>query len=84
MKTSALLSLLLVWLAAGCQVFEQRIREPAEVTSTPNPFTTATPGGRISVWMVTPADATPAPGETRIAQAGQVIGPAATATAAAE
>jgi hypothetical protein len=76
-------AILLILLLAGCNVFDQRIREPAEPTPTPIPFSTATPGGKISVWMtsgteeaslVTPQD-TPE---------GVMVAPAATATAAAE
>ncbi|HLA44251.1 MAG TPA: hypothetical protein VJZ27_12485, partial [Aggregatilineales bacterium] len=74
-----------VLLLMGCSVFDQRIQEPGEPTSTPVPFSTATPGGRISVWMIQPtgiaAIGTP---ETESAVQVQIVGPAATATAASE
>lgn len=69
----------------GCGTFEQRIREPADPTASPPPFSTATPGGFISVWMIPPTELAqnPTPDALETVQ-GQVIGPQATATAAAE
>jgi hypothetical protein len=65
----------------GCDIVNRRLEEPAEKTATPLPFSTATPGGRISVWLIEEAG-TPAPSLST--PEGQVIGPAATATAAME
>ncbi len=73
----------LLWLLVGCNVFEQRINEPAEPSPSPRPFSTATPGGVVSVWM----NPTPGPETTPAAEQppeGQIVGPAATGTAAIE
>ncbi|KAB2902570.1 MAG: hypothetical protein F9K27_16415 [Anaerolineae bacterium] len=67
-------------LLAGCDIAERRLEEPAEKTATPLPFSTATPGGRISVWLIEPTS-----GGTPVLERtveGQVVGPAATATSA--
>jgi hypothetical protein len=47
-------------------------------------FATATPGGRVSMWLITPTGqvATTEPGRPTPTLAGQIVGPAATATAA--
>lgn len=79
--------LLLAFLFAGlffsaCSVLDQ-IGERPEATQAPALFRTATPGGRISVWLITPTGraavpfSTPDPAQPR----GEVIGPAGTATA---
>jgi len=70
-------------LLGACSVFEQRINDPGVPTTTPIPFSTATPGGRISVMMAQ----TDTPNQTLTPVAtveGAVVGPAATATAAVE
>lgn len=74
------LVLLVILLLAGCDLAERRLEEPAEKTATPLPFSTATPGGRISVWLVEPTSAFE--GTPNATIEGQVIGPAATATSA--
>ncbi|MBZ0308105.1 MAG: hypothetical protein K8I82_18710 [Anaerolineae bacterium] len=72
--------LIIILFLTGCDIAERRLEEPAEKTATPLPFSTATPGGRISVWLVEPTqEGTPAPERT---VEGQVVGPAATATSA--
>ncbi len=74
----------LVALLVGCSVFEGRINEPADPTASPRPFRTATPGGQISVWMDPVPGESPTPG-TQVESpppAGQLVGPAATGTAA--
>jgi hypothetical protein len=77
-----IICLLILFLLIGCDIFNRRINEPAEPTNTPLPFSTATPGGKISIWMIEPTDlasaGTPAPQRT---VEGQVVAPAATATA---
>lgn len=66
--------LLIVVGLIGCDVLDNRIGEPdAEDAATPQAFSSATPGGRISVWM----DASPVPNSTF---EGDVLPPAATAT----
>src|SRR5262249_47343814 len=45
-------------------------------------FATATPGGRISVWLITPTGQSSDPNLPTPTQFGQVVAPAATATAA--
>jgi hypothetical protein len=81
-----LLLLLAVLLAAGlsaCGSVSDLIGERDQPTPTARVFTTATPGGRLSVWMITPTGQigpaeTPTPGVV----GGNPVGPNATATAA--
>jgi hypothetical protein len=61
-------------------VFEERLTQPALPSPTPIPFSTATPGGRVSVWMIQPTDLAATQAATLV-QTGQMIGPVATATA---
>ena len=82
MRFYCALSILFIFLLAGCDLVQDRIGDQLPPTATPQAFNTATPGGRISVWMIAPtgevvAASTPAPGSE-----GIVVGPAATATAA--
>lgn len=66
----------------GCDLVNERINAPPEPTATPIPFSTATPGGIISVWMNEPtASASLA---TSSETEGALLGPVATATAAQE
>src|SRR5687768_14709040 len=69
-------------MVAGCDLVDSRIGEQDPPTPTLAPFSTATPGGRISVWMLEPTGS--APNGTPAPIDGQIVGPAATATAAAE
>lgn len=67
---------------AACGPVSDTIGDRNPPTPTHKPFTTATPGGRLSVWLITPtgqfvAPATPTPG----AVGGNPVGPNATATA---
>ncbi len=74
-------------IAVGCGPVADVIGDRKPPTPTSVPFSTATPGGRLSVWLVTPtgqfssdsAPGTPAPGSI---PGGNPVGPAATATAA--
>lgn len=75
-------ALILILGLGGCSVFDQRINQPAIPTNTPLPFNTATPGGRISVWMIPPTEL--AFVTTPVSVDGQVVAPAATATAITE
>lgn len=67
---------------AACGVLDT-VGERPEQTQTPVAFRTATPGGMISVWLITPTGgpanlvSTGVPSEGR----GEVVGPAGTATA---
>lgn len=74
------LAILMILILSGCDLAERRLEEPAEKTATPLPFSTATPGGHISVWLVEPTNAG-TPNLERTVE-GQVVGPAVTATAA--
>ncbi|MCD4687455.1 MAG: hypothetical protein K8S97_16110 [Anaerolineae bacterium] len=67
---------------AACGPVSDAIGDRDPPTPTHRPFTTATPGGKLSVWLITPtgqfaAPMTPAPG----AVSGNPVGPNATATA---
>jgi hypothetical protein len=78
------IALLLVGIVlAGCGPVADVIGDRKPPTPTSRPFSTATPGGKLSVWLVTPTGAfigpgTPDPGSTLV---GNPVGPAATATA---
>jgi hypothetical protein len=82
-RFSVLVGFLLLVLTA-CGVFEERVREPGDPTNTALPFSTATPGGRISVWMVSTEGALNGTDSPERTPEGQIVGPAATATAAAQ
>ena len=74
--------LLIAALLAACDSVTDVIGQREPPTPTHRPLTTATPGGRLSVWLVTPtgqfaAPSTPLPG----GGAGNPVGPNATATA---
>lgn len=79
-----LAGLMLILAALACSNINDVIgQRPARPTPTPPAFSTATPGGRLSVPLETPeTSGTPTPddGATPI---GQIVGPAATATAIA-
>ena len=82
-----LLAILLIAVIAGCGPVADVIGDRKPPTPTRLPFSTATPGGRLSVWLVTPtgqADAQRTPGtpEPNLITGGNPVGPAATATAA--
>jgi hypothetical protein len=69
---------------AGCGPVADVIGQREPPTSTSRPFSTATPGGRLSVWMITPTGqvgppVTPTPAAVG---GGNPVGPNATATAA--
>lgn len=85
MRHISLLVVLLVGFISlsGCDTFQRRLKEPSEPTATLVPFSTATPGGWISVWLVVPTDqaALPTPSPEPFT-GGEVVGPPATATAA--
>lgn len=73
----------LILLIAGCGPVADVIGDRKPPTPTRGPYSTATPGGRLSVWLVTPtgqiaAPETPVPGS---GQGGNPVGPNATATA---
>jgi hypothetical protein len=79
-----LLVVLVIALAAGCGPIGDVIGNREPPTPTHVPFSTATPGGRLSVWLVTPTGQageplTPSPQGGPI---GNPVGPVATATAA--
>jgi hypothetical protein len=66
---------------SACDVLTD-ISDRSEVTQTPAEFRTATPGGMISVWLVTPTGGPVALISTSSSESrGEVIGPAATGTA---
>lgn len=68
---------------AACDEALNRIGERPDPTTSPVSQRTATPGGRISVWMVSPTGP-PVAGDNPVADGtprGEVVGPAATATA---
>ncbi|WP_162909542.1 hypothetical protein [Aggregatilinea lenta] len=82
-----LLAALLAAALAGCGSVTDIIGDRKPPTPTRPAFSTATPGGRLSVWLVTPAgqaDAPQTPGtpEPNAVPGGNPVGPAATATAA--
>ncbi|MBN1200951.1 MAG: hypothetical protein JXJ20_03750 [Anaerolineae bacterium] len=79
-----LLAGILLVLLSGCGAIDDVIGDRKPPTPTRPPLSTATPGGKLSVWLVTPTgqfaeDITPTPPGT---PAGNPVGPAATATAA--
>ncbi len=57
-------------------------QRPPAATPTVLVFSTATPGGRVSVWLTTPTGQAPEPPQRTITPVGQIVAPAATATAA--
>jgi hypothetical protein len=75
--------IVLLFASAGCDEALDNIGDRPEDTEVPGEFRTATPGGRISVWLVTPTGEAGQvvqnvnSNETR----GAVVGPAASATA---
>ncbi|MBI5961119.1 MAG: hypothetical protein HY866_20450 [Chloroflexi bacterium] len=78
--TSVILLLCILGLAA-CGPVADVIGDRDQPTPTSRVLTTATPGGRLSVWLITPtgqAAVTPTPGVV----GGNPVGPNATATAA--
>ena len=75
-------ALLLTALIAACGPVADVIGDREAPTPTSRAFSTATPGGKLSVWLITPTGqfvppATPTPGGV-----GNPVGPNATATAA--
>ncbi len=75
-------ALLLSALIAACGPVADVIGDREAPTPTSRVFSTATPGGKLSVWLITPTGqyvqpATPTPGGV-----GNPVGPNATATAA--
>lgn len=84
MVTLALIAALtVVGLIAACGPVADVIGDRDPPTPTRGPFSTATPGGRLSVWLVTPtgqaAGATPS--MPAAIEGGNPVGPNATATA---
>lgn len=74
--------LCLIALSAACSGISDLIgQRPSRPTPTPPPFATATPGGRISVPLGTPANGTGLPPVDPAPAIGQIVAPAATATA---
>jgi hypothetical protein len=73
----------LLGILAGCGPISDVIGDREAPTPTSKPFSTATPGGKLSVWLITPtgqvAQPTPTPGGV---EGGNPVGPNATATAA--
>jgi len=83
LRAALAMTLLIAALLAACDSVTDVIGNRELPTPTRRPLTTATPGGRLSVWLVTPtgqfaAPATPLPG----GGVGNPVGPNATATAA--
>jgi hypothetical protein len=79
----ALLLVVLAAVIAGCGPVADVIGQRKPPTPTSRPFSTATPGGRLSVWMVTPTgQVAPPVMPTPAAVSGNPVGPNATATAA--
>jgi hypothetical protein len=68
---------------AACNIYEDRLRQPANPSPSPLPFSTATPGGFVSVWMSPPTELAnlPTPNIPLVSQ-GEVVSSVATATAA--
>jgi len=86
-RSAILLAALLAVVLAGCGPVSDVIGNRQPPTPTRPPFSTATPGGRLSVWLVTPTgqaapDRTPGTPEPNAIPGGNPVGPAATATAA--
>jgi hypothetical protein len=81
---AALVTTLLLFAAllAACDSVTDVIGQRELPTPTRRPLTTATPGGRLSVWLVTPAGPLAAPSTPMPAGGGNPVGPNATATAA--
>lgn len=76
-----LLFIVLAMLVAACDALD-KIGERPEATQTSVSFRTATPGGRISVWLVSPTgQAVAQNGTPNPENPGQIIGPVGTATA---
>jgi hypothetical protein len=79
----AVVLLALVGASLACSGTDDLIGQRREgVTPTVAVFATATPGGRISVWLVTPTGQSSDPEQPSPTPFGQVVAPAATATAA--
>lgn len=72
---------ILLLLVAACSALEEIGERPVVTQTVPVPRT-ATFGGRISVWMVSPTGpAINSDAVTRIANSGEIVGPVGTATA---
>lgn len=83
--TLALLAALLIAGLAACGPVSDVIGGRDRPTPTSHVFTTATPGGRLSVWMITPTGQPIGPQTTLtpgLVSGGNPVGPNATATAA--
>src|SRR5262245_6944298 len=80
----AALALIALWMAALACSGLGDVVGPRGTGSTPTVpvFSTATPGGRISVWLITPTGQSSGSEQPTATSFGQIIGPAATATAA--
>ncbi len=77
-----LLAALLLGLIGACGPVTNVIGDRDRPTPTNRPFSTATPGGKLSVWLVTPTgQGTPAATSTPGTVGGNPVGPNATATA---
>jgi hypothetical protein len=75
----AILTLAGVACSGFTDIIGQRNTAP---TPTAPVFSTATPGGRVSVWLVTPTGQGEQPAQATPTPFGQIVAPAATATAA--
>jgi hypothetical protein len=83
LSIGVLLLAVLATVIAGCGPVADVIGQREPPTPTSRPFSTATPGGRLSVWMVTPTGQVGPPvTPTPAAVGGNPVGPNATATAA--
>jgi hypothetical protein len=80
----AALAFLALWLAGlACSSINDVVgQRGAGPTATVLAFSTATPGGRISVWLITPTGQSSGSALPTPTGFGHIIGPAATATAA--
>ncbi len=74
--------LLIAALLAACDSVTDVIGQRELPTPTRRPLTTATPGGQLSVWLVTPTGPFAAPSTPMPGGGGNPVGPNATATAA--
>jgi hypothetical protein len=82
LKAALIALIMLCGASVACSGLDDVIgQRPAKPTPTPPAFVTATPGGRISVWLVTPTGYAPGPGSPTATPYGEVVAPAATATA---
>src|SRR5579871_1331529 len=85
MRSRAIAAVLIcLWFAAlACSSIDDVVgQQRGGPTPTVPLFATATPGGRISVWLITPTGQSADPNQPAPTQFGQVVAPAATATAA--